>query len=45
VVVAGGGGIDGVYLGFDGLAFGVQFGETLVAAGAHGLGGFVGRVG
>jgi hypothetical protein len=29
VVVAGGGGIDGVYLGFDVLAFGVQFGEPL----------------
>jgi hypothetical protein len=45
VVVACGGAVDGVYLGFDVLAFGVQFGEPLGAAGAHGLGGLVGRVG
>jgi hypothetical protein len=45
VVVAGGGGIQGGDLGFDGFAFGVQLGESLGAAGAHGLGGFVGGVG
>jgi hypothetical protein len=45
VVVACGGAVDAVYLGFDVLPFGVQFGESLGAAGAHGLGGFVDRVG
>src|SRR5216683_5948262 len=45
VVVACGGGVDAGDLGFDVLAFSVQFGEPFVAAGAHGLGGCVGRVG
>ena len=45
VVVACGGVVDAGDLGFNGLTFGVQFAEPLGAAGAHGLGGFVGRVG
>jgi hypothetical protein len=45
VVVAGGGVVQGVWLGLGGLAFGLEFGEAFVAALAHGLGGGVGRIG
>jgi hypothetical protein len=37
--------VEGLELGLDGLAVGLEFGEAFVAAGAHGLGGGVGRVG
>lgn len=45
VVVAGGGGVQGGECCLGGFAVGVEFGESLAAAGAHGLGGAVGGVG